>query len=125
MTQSDMLKSFFDFNGLYQEIREKTLEDFPTLEDYLDFIEDLEEDKEKATSLYYFITDPKHNEIFMDFEIGEDNEIVVKDDIIEIYFWEDTSYSNEGGNHDGGYEYWFKINLDLENFIGMEVVNQN
>ncbi len=125
MTQSDMLRSFFDFNGLYQKIREKTLEDFPTLEEYLQFIDDHEEDKQKAESLYYFITDPKHNEIFMDFEVGEDNEIVVKNDAIEIHFWEDTSYSNEGGSHDGGYEYWFRINLDLENFIGLDVVNQN
>jgi hypothetical protein len=125
MTQSDMLRSFFDFNGLYQEIREKTLEDFPTLEEYLQFIDDHEGDKQKAESLYYFITDPKHNEIFMGFEVGEDNEIVVKNDVIEIYFWEDTSYSNEGGSHDGGYEYWFRINLDLENFIGLDVVNQN
>ena len=120
-----MLKNFFDFTGLYREIKEKTLEDFPTMEEYLDFIEDIDEDKEKARSLYYFITDANHDNIFDDFEIGEDNEIVVKDDVIEIYFWEDTSYSNEGGSHDGGYEYWFRINLDLENFIGMEVVNQN
>ena len=125
MTQSDMLKNFFDFSRLYQEIREKTLEDFPTLKEYLDFIEDMEEDKVKAESLYHFITDPKHNEIFMDFEIGEDNEITVNDDILEIYFWEDTSYSNEGGSHDGGYEYWFRINIDLENFVGLDVVNQN
>jgi hypothetical protein len=120
-----MLKNFFDFSGLYQEIREKTLEDFPTLKEYLDFIEDMEEDKVKAEGLYHFITDPKHNEIFMDFEIGEDNEITVNDDILEIYFWEDTSYSNEGGSHDGGYEYWFRINIDLENFVGLDVVNQN
>lgn len=125
MTQSDMLKNFFDFSGLYQEIREKTLEDFPTLKEYLDFIEDMGEDRVKAVSLYHFITDPKHNEIFMDFEVGEDNEITVKNDILEIYFWEDTSYSNEGGSHDGGYEYWFRINIDLESFVGLDVVNQN
>jgi len=125
MTQTDMLKNFFDFRGLYREIRKKTLEEYPTLEEYLDVIEDLEEDKVKAESLYRFITDPNHDDIFSEFEIGEDNEIIVKDDVIEIYFWEDTSYSNEGGSHDGGYEYWFQINLDFENFIGLEVVNQN
>lgn len=120
-----MLKNFFDFRGLYREIRKKTLEDFPTLNEYLDFIEDLEGDKVKAEGLYHFITDSNHDDTFIDFEIGEDNEIVVKDDVIEIYFYEDTSYSNEGGSHDGGYEYCFQINLDLENFIGLEVVNQN
>lgn len=125
MTQIDMLKNFFDFRGLYREIRKKTLEEYPTLEEYLGFIEDLEEDKVKGESVYRFITDPNHDDIFIEFEIGEDNEIAVKDDILEIYFWEDTSYSNEGGSHDGGYEYWFQINLDLENFIGLEVVNQN
>ncbi len=125
MTQIDMLKNFFDFRGLYREIRKKTLEEYPTFEEYLGFIEDLEEDKVKGESVYRFITDPNHDDIFIEFEIGEDNEIAVKDDILEIYFWEDTSYSNEGGSHDGGYEYWFQINLDLENFIGLEVVNQN
>jgi hypothetical protein len=125
MTESDMLKNFFDFIGLYQETRKNTLEEYSTLEEYLQFIEDIEEDKVKGESLYRFITDPKHDEIFMDFEVGEDNQIVVKNDVIEIYFWEDTSYSNEGGRHDGGYEYWFRINLDLESFIGLEVVNQN
>jgi hypothetical protein len=125
MTQIDMLKNFFDFRGLYREIRKKTLDEYPTLEEYLGFIEDLEEDKVKGESVYRFITDPNHDDIFIEFEIGEDNEIAVKDDILEIYFWEDTSYSNEGGSHDGGYEYWFQINLDLENFIGLEVVNQN
>ena len=125
MTQIDMLKNFFDFRGLYREIRKKTLDEYPTLEGYLDFIEDLEEDRVKGESVYRFITDPNHDDIFIEFEIGEDNEIIVKDDVIEIYFWEDTSYSNEGGSHDGGYEYWFQINLDLENFIGLEVVNQN
>jgi hypothetical protein len=125
MTQSDMLNKFFDFVGLYQEIRKKTLDEYPTLEEYLDVIDDIGEDKVKAESLYLFISDPKHNEIFMDFEVGEDNEIAVKNDILEIYFWEDTSYSNEGGSHDGGYEYWFRINLDFENFVGLEVVNQN
>lgn len=125
MTESEMLKNFFDFDGLYREIRKNTLEDFPTLEEYLDFIEDQGEDKIKAESLYLFITDPIHDDIFMDFEPGEDNQIVVKDDILEIYFWEDTGYSNEGGTHYGGYEYWFRINLEHENFISLEVVNQN
>lgn len=125
MTESDMLKSFFDFSGLYQEIRKSTLEDFPNLEEYLQFIEDCDEDKVKGESLYRFITDPNHDQMFGDFEVGEDNQITVKDDIIEIYFWEDTGYSNEGGSHDGGYEYWFRINLEHENFVSLEVVNQN
>ncbi len=125
MTESDMLKNFFDFSGLYHEIRKNTLKDYPTLDEYMEFIEDIEGDLGEAKSLYYFITNEHHDKLFLDFEVGEDNEIVVNDDIITIYFWEDTGYSNEGGTHDGGYEYWFKINLDYEAFIGLEVVNQN
>ena len=36
--ESEMLKNFFDFIGLYNKIRKNTLDDFPTLGGYLQFI---------------------------------------------------------------------------------------
>lgn len=127
MENDYFLRSFFDFTGLYIDIKKNTLNEYKTKEDFIKVLSDFEVKKKMAEGLWYFLSDSKHQEIWLSkVEVSESNvEIDFHADNIEISFIEDTSYSNEGGTHHGGYEYVFKINLEHRIFIGFEVINHN
>ena len=123
----EYLKRFFDYDGLYKDTRNNTIGQYKTIEEFVEFIDSVGYDVEKAKVLYVFLTDDDHAGFFIrKMELCEDsNYLDFNDEIIEITYNEDTSEHNEGGSHPGGYEYIFKIDLELEIMLGLEIINHN
>ena len=117
-----MLNAFFDFDGLYREIKEKTLEDYPTYDEYMEFIKDEEYDIKAGSDLYHFLISVDHDSTYLDFEVDEDNDIETdSDSVMTISFRSESTYSEISGT-DEYTEYIFAINLEYENFVGLMVI---
>jgi hypothetical protein len=124
MTRTEMLNAFFDFDGLYREIKQKTLEDYPTYDEYMEFIKDGEYDIKAGSDLYHFLISVNHDVTYMDLELSEDNDIETDEDsVMTISYTRDLMYSELSGT-DEGQEYIFAINLEYENFVGLMIVDK-
>lgn len=119
---STFINSFFDFKELLSHTKKNTLKEFPTVEEYLSWIEDMEYDSDRANELYSFIT----SEEPADLEVCEENNLLLnKEGNFVFSLFEDTSEYNEGGSYPGGYEFEFEVDVESELLIGLEVINHN
>ena len=126
-----VLLEYFDFRKMYDDARGKTLADFPNFISYRDYMESIFPEVAKATgSTYLFIKSENHENILSSLEISKEIEFeypVIDENAgtIRISFYEDTSYSNEGGNHPGGYTYDFIIDFEEMHIVNLKVTNHN
>lgn len=120
-------ESFLDFSPLYDNIKENTLNLFLSKKEYLSFIMNNSDNKNRISEgicLWNLITE-KNGHKLPYCEIGEDTEIDLTKGVIYLSLIYDTSYSNEGGSHAGGYEFYFTIDLINKVFNGLEIINHN
>jgi hypothetical protein len=116
---------------MYKNARKKTLGDFPDFSSYRDHMESAFPDIAKAPgSTYMFLKSDDHDEHFSKLQISEEIEFEyflmnLNNGTMRISFQEDTSYSNEGGSHPGGYTYDFIVDTEEMHIINMEVTNHN
>tara|TARA_R110000772_G_scaffold79172_3_gene169500 strand:- start:1750 stop:2214 length:465 start_codon:yes stop_codon:yes gene_type:complete len=112
---------FFDHQSFYNTLKENTLKKFKERDELLNCLN--KPVLKWGNELWDFITglygkDP-------DWYVSEESTLSISGDITYLSFTVDTGYSNEGGSHDGGYEYIFVIDLGDMIFRELQIVNWN
>jgi len=109
------LIDYIDYWEIYRKIKKSQLEQFPTAQEYIEELKDLDEPYDYVEEMYKaFKID------FSGFD-GVDSENFPNDCIGNIFSFEFStgggeSYEN-GGDNFWGYGYNFEINLDEERFV--------
>lgn len=121
------IQDYFNFKELFKVVKQNTIECFDTSKEYIEeTCTECDNEVKSINTLYLFIKDESQiKRLLLDFEVSEEQNFNLSDEIIEISFTEDTSYSNEGGSHFGGYEYIFTIDTEMRMFKGLKIINHN
>ena len=118
-------EQFFDYNSFYKVLKENTLKKFAERDDFLDFLDHTTVTNiEWGNTLWDFITGEYGVE--PDWEVSEESGgIDISGNHTYLSFFVDTGYSNEGGSHDGGYEYLFVVDLNNMILRELQIINWN
>lgn len=116
---------YIDFLAIFNKVKENHLRLYPTQEDYIKELKELDQPFDYVGGLYFFLKYSNASEMDCNNSDNSDDSILkIVDGKITIEFSEGGNDANESTNHnEWGYGYFFTIDLENELFVGFSTEN--
>lgn len=115
---------YIDFKSIFEEIKEIQLEEYPTPEDYIEYLKTIEEPYHYVEEMYKSFENLPDECEFTNSKNAFDVEVIdLKNNLLHIELSIGGNNATENGNDYWGYGWNYTINLDDELFVGYSFEN--
>jgi hypothetical protein len=115
---------YIDFKSIFEKIKKKQLEEYPTAKDYIDFLEEVGEPSHYVEEMYESFYNLPNNYDFTNSDNAFDVEVIdLENELLHIELSIGGNNATENGNDYWGYGWNYTVNLDDELFVSYSFEN--
>ena len=115
---------YIDFNSIFEKVKNRQLEEYPTAKDYIDFLKDIDEPYNYVEEMYESFNNLPEDYDFTNSESNDDSEVIdLENKLLHIELTIGGNDATEGGDNFWGYGWKYSINLEDDLFVDYRFEN--